>query len=178
MSFEASGFDPSCECDHEKVFVLADGGLEGEAARAVREHLGRCPGCRELYEHEVKLNSYLRSADFLEGRPSCSVHKAVAMALPTRSPVSRLLWAALAAALLILAFVYLELNGTEPVILAASVLAACWGLVSGVADVVRAVLVAAGPTILLVLGVGALVDLLIATAAFVVVSRGRRAREA
>ena len=175
MSFEASGFDPSC--DHEKVFELADGGLEGEAARGVREHLGRCPGCRELYEHEVKLNSYLRSADFLEGRPSCSVHKAVAMALPTRSPVARLLWAALAAVLLILAFVYLQLNGTEPVILAASVLTACWGFVSVSADVVRAVFAAAGPTVLLVLGFGGLVDLLIATA-YVAVSRGRRAREA
>ena len=110
MSFEAPGFDPSC--DHEKVFELADGDLEGEAARGVREPLGRCPGCRELYEHEVRLNSYLRSADFLGGRPSCSVHKAVAMALPTRSPAARLLWAALAAVLLILAFVYLQLNGT------------------------------------------------------------------
>lgn len=175
MSFGDHG--SSCGCDHEKVFELADGGLEGEAARGVRDHLGRCAGCRELYEQEVRLNSYLRSADFLEGRPSCSVHRAVAMALPTRSPVSRLLWAALAAVLLILALVYLEMNETEPVILAASVLAACWGFVSGAADVVRAVLAAAGPTILLVLGVGALVDLLLA-AAFVTVGRGRRAREA
>ena len=177
MSIEDPGLDPACDCDHEKVFVLADGGLEGEAAREVRGHLDRCPPCRELYEHEVKLNSSLRSADFLEGRPSCSVHKAVAMALPTRSPVARLLWAALAVGLLILALVYLQLNGTEPVILVASVLAACWGFVTGVADVIHAVLAAAGTTILLVLGIGALVDLLLA-AAFVTVNRGRRAREA
>lgn len=173
MSYGGSGFDP---CDHERVFELADGGLEGEAAREVRSHLERCPPCRELYEREVELNSYLNSLDFPAAR-SCSVHRGVAMALPTRSPVSRLLWAALAASLLLLALVYTGLNGTEPVILAASTLAACWGFVSGSADVVRAVFAAAGPTVLLVLGFGALVDLLIATA-YVAVSRGRRAREA
>ncbi len=173
MSFGDSGFDP---CDHERVFELADGELEGEAARKVRSHLERCPGCHELYEREVDLNSYLCSLDF-PGARSCSVHRGVAMALPTRSPVSRLLWAVLAAALLLLAFVYLELNGTQPVILAASMLAASWGFVSGSADVVRVVFAAAGPTVLLVLGFGALADLLIAMA-FVAVSRGRRAREA
>ena len=176
MSFGGSGLDP-CGCDHEMVFELADGELEGEDARRIRDHLGHCAPCRELYEREINLNSYLRSLDFSEQPRSCSVHRGVAMALPTRSPVSRLLWAALAAALLLLALVYLEVNGTEPVILAASVLAACWGLVAGCADVVRAVLAAAGPAVLLVLGIGALVDLLIA-AAFVTVNRGRRAREA
>lgn len=171
MSFEDPGSEP-CGCDHETVFALADGGLEGETAREVRGHLERCPGCHELYEHEVDLNSYLGSMDF---PGSCSVHRAVAMALPTRSAVSRLLWAALASVLLLLAVVYLELNGTELVMVVMSVLAACWGFVSGAADVVRAVLAAAGPTVLLVLGFGALVDLVIATA-YVAVSR--RAREA
>ena len=164
-------------CDHERVFELADGGLEGEAAREVRSHLERCPPCRELYEREVNLTSHLRSLDFSEQLRSCSVHRGVAMALPTRSPISRLLWAALAAALLLVALVYLEVNGTELVILAASVLTACWSFASGSADVVRAVLAAAGPTVLLVLGIGAVVDLLVA-AAFVTVNRGRRAREA
>ena len=177
MSAGDRGFDPFCGCDHERVFELADGELEGEDARRVRDHLGHCPPCRELYEREVSLTSHLRSLDFSEQLRSCSVHRGVAMALPTRSPVSRLLWAALAAALLLIALAYLELNGTGPVILAASTLAACWGFVSGSADVVRAVLAAAGPTILLVLGIGAVVDLLIA-AAFVTVNRGRRAREA
>ena len=166
-----------CGCDHEKVFELADGALGGEEARRVRAHLGQCPPCGEFYEREVNLNSHLRSLDFSEQVRSCSVHRGVAMALPTRSPVSRLLWAVLAVALLGVALVYLELNGTEPVILAAGVLSACWGFVSGSADVVRAVLAAAGPTILLVLGIGAFVDLLLA-AAFVTVNRGRRAREA
>ncbi len=176
MSFEDPGSEPR-GCDHEMVFHLADGGLEGEAAREVRNHLRRCPGCHELYEHEVRLNAYLASLDFPAPR-SCSVHRAVAMALPTRSAVARLLWAALAGTLLVLAVAYLELNGTEPVMTVMSVLAACWGFVSGSADVVRAVLAAAGPTLLLVLAFGALVDLVIATAAYVAVSRGRRAREA
>lgn len=175
MSFEDPG-SGLCGCDHERVFELADGGLEGETAHEVRNHLRRCRGCHELYEHEVKLNSYLGSLDF---SGPCSVHRAVAMALPTRSAASRLLWAVLAGVLLLLAVVYLELNGTEPVMLVMSVLAACWGFVSGSADVVRAVLAAAGPTVLIVLGFGALVDLVIATAAYhVAVSRGRRAREA
>ena len=174
MSFEDPGSEPCC--DHELVFELADGDLEGEAAREVRSHLRNCPGCNELYEHEVRLNAYLGSLDF-PGSRSCSVHRAVAMALPTRSAVSRLLWAALAGALLLLAVVYLELNGAEPVMVVMSVLVTCWGFVSGSADVVRAVLAAAGPTLLLVLGFGALVDLVIATAAYYV-AVSRRAREA
>ena len=175
MSFEDPNSEP-CGCDHEMVFDLADGGLEGEAAREVRSHLRHCPGCHELYKHEVRLNAYLDSLDFPASR-SCSVHRAVAMALPTRSAWSRLLWAALAGTLLVLAVVYLQLNGTEPVMVVMSVLAACWGFVSGSADVVRAVLAAAGPTLLLVLGFGALVDLVIATAAYYV-AVSRRAREA
>jgi hypothetical protein len=175
VSFEDPGSGP-CGCDHEMVFHLADGGLEGEAARKVHSHLRRCRGCQELYEHEVRLNAYLTSLDFPASR-SCSVHRAVAMALPTRSAVSRLLWAVLAGTLLVLAVVYLQLNGIEPVMVVMSVLAACWGFVSGSADVVRAVLAAAGPTLLLVLGFGALADLVIATAAYYV-AVSRRAREA
>lgn len=175
MSFEDPGSAP-CGCDREMVFHLADGGLEGEAAREVRSHLRHCRRCHELYEHEVRLNAYLISLDFPASR-SCSVHRAVAMALPTRSAVSRLLWAVLAGTLLVLAVVYLQLNGTEPVMVVMGVLAACWGFVSGSADVVRAVLAAAGPTLLLVLGFGALVDLVIATAAYYV-AVSRRAREA
>ena len=175
MSFEDPGSVP-CGCDHEMVFHLADGGLEGEAAREVRSHLRHCRRCHELYEHEVRLNAYLISLDFPASR-SCSVHRAVAMALPTRSAVSRLLWAALAGTSLVLAVVHMELNGTEPVMMVMSLLAACWGFVSGSADVVRAVLAAAGPTLLLVLGFGALVDLVIAIAAYYV-AVSRRAREA
>jgi hypothetical protein len=63
------------------------------------------------------------------------------------------------------------------VILAMSVLVACWGFVSGSAEVLRTVLAAAGPTILLVLALGAFIDVLIALAV-VSLSRGRRTREA
>lgn len=164
-------------CDHERIFELADGDLEPGEAREVRHHLEECGSCQELYEREVGLNSYLRSREFLEGRPSCSVHRGVAMALPTRSPLARLLWAALAGALLIFALAYLESKDAEPEMLAMSVLAACWGIVTGAADVVRAVLTAAGPIILLVLALGALADLLIALV-YVFASRRRRAREA
>jgi hypothetical protein len=99
------------------------------------------------------------------------------MALPTRPLLARLLWAALAATLLALVFVYLEFNGAEPLIVAAGILAAGWGLVLGSVDVAHAVLAAAGSTILLVLAVGTLVDLFVALA-FVSVHRRRRAREA
>ena len=163
-------------CDHELVFELADGGLSGETAAALREHLDRCPDCRELYEHELDLNAYLGSVQFPEPR-SCSVHRGVAMALPTRSLWARLLWAALAATLLALVLVYLELNGAEPLILASGVLAAGWGLILGSAGVAQTLLAAAGSTILIVLAVGSLADLLIALA-FVSVHRRRRAREA
>lgn len=174
MSSGEPGFDP-CDCDHEKVFEFTEGNLAPEAARRVRRHLEHCPGCRELHEHETNLSSYLNTLDFPELRP-CSVHKVVAMALPTRSLVARLSWAALACSLLLLALVYLEFNGTEPVMVVMSVLAACWSFVSGSAGVVRAVFAAAGSTILLVLAAGAVADLLIALA-FVSVRRGRRARE-
>jgi hypothetical protein len=165
-----------CACDQEMVFELADGGLDEKTAAPLRRHLEECAECRGLYEHELGLNAYLSSLDFPEPR-SCSVHRGVAMALPTRSLSARLLWATLAATLLALALVYLELNGAEPLILAAGILAAGWGLVLGSADVAQTLLAAAGSTILLVLVVGTLADLLIALA-FVSVHRRRRAREA
>ena len=164
-------------CDHELVFELADGGLDEKTATSLRGHLQRCPECRELYERELELNAYLSSADFPEPRSSCSVHRGVAMALPTRSPFARLLWAALALTLLALVLVYLELNGAEPLIVAAEVLAAGWGMVLGSTDVAHTLLAAAGSTILLVLAVGTIADLLLALV-FVSVHRRRRAREA
>jgi len=163
-------------CDPEKVFELADGSLDTGQESEVRGHLSSCPGCRELYERELDLNAFLNSLDFSRVR-SRSVCPVVAMALPTRTARVRVLWGLLASALLVAALVSLELNGTEPVILVMSILGACWGLVEGSADVARAVFAAAGTTILLALGLGALMDVLIALA-LVSVSRGRRAREA
>jgi hypothetical protein len=100
------------------------------------------------------------------------------MALPTRSLGARVLWGLLAGVLLVAALVSLELNGTEPVILAMSILSACWGLIVGSTEVTRAVFAAAGPTILLALILGALADVLIALTVVFVKNRGRRAREA
>jgi hypothetical protein len=165
-----------CGCDPEKVFELADGGLGLDQERETREHLASCPECQELYERELDLSAFLCSLDFSR-ICSRSVCQGVAMALPTRSAKMRVLWGLLAGALLIAALISLELNGMHPVFLAMSILGACWGLVEGSTDVARAVLIAAGPTILLVLALGALVDILIALAV-VSVNRGRRAREA
>jgi anti-sigma factor RsiW len=166
-----------CGCDPEKVFELADGGLSPEQRREVRTHLASCPECHELYERELDLNAFLSSLDFSR-MCSRSVHRGVAMALPTRSVGARVLWGVLAFSLLVTALISLELNGTEPVILAMSILGACWGLVAGSADVARAVFAAAGPTILLVLALGALADIIIALAVVSVRNRVRRTREA
>jgi predicted anti-sigma-YlaC factor YlaD len=165
-----------CGCDPEKIFELADGGLGHEQEPEMREHLASCPVCRELYERELDLSASLSTLENSRVL-SRSVCQGVVMALPTRPARMRVLWGLLAAALLVTALVSLQLNGMEPVILAMSVLGACWDRVAGSADVARAVFVAAGPTILLVLALGALMDLLIALAV-VSVSRGRRAREA
>lgn len=166
-----------CGCDPEKVFELADGALNIEQEREVREHLASCPGCRELYERERDLSAFLCSLDFSRMH-SRSVCQSVAMALPTRSLGARVLWGLLAGVLLVAALVSLELNGTEPVILAMSILSACWGLIVGSTEVTRAVFAAAGPTILLALTLGALADVLIALTVVFVKNRGRRAREA
>lgn len=166
----------SCGCDPEKVFELADGSLDTEQEREVRSHLASCPGCCELYERELDLNASLSSLDFPEVS-SRSVCPGVVMALPTRRASARVLWGLLASALLVASLLSLELNGTEPVILAMNFLGACWGFVAGSADVARAVLAATGTILLLALALGALVDVLIALTVFYV-GRGRRVREA
>jgi hypothetical protein len=164
-------------CDPEKVFELAEGSLETDQEREVRGHLASCAGCRELYERELDLSVYLSSLDYSRVCSSRPVYQGVVMALPTRPTKVRILWGLLAGALLLAALVSLELNGTEPVSLAMTVLGNCWGLIAGSAHVARAVFAAAGTTILLALALGALTDVLIALAV-VSVSRGRRAREA
>ena len=166
-----------CGCDPEKVFELADGGLSVDQEREVREHLASCPGCRELYERERDLSACLGSLDFSR-MPRRSVCQSVAMALPTRSLRARVLWGLLAGALLVAALVSLELHGREPVILAMSILSACWGLIVGSTELTRAVFSAAGTTILLALALGTLADVLIALTVVFIRNRGRRVREA
>jgi anti-sigma factor RsiW len=162
-------------CDPEAIFELAEGALAPEREREVRTHLTACPGCRESYERELSLNASLSSLEFAE--PPCrSVCRGVAMALPTRPLRARLLWSALALALLFAAVLALSLDGTIPVVLAVNAVGFVWGLVSGFADVARVAISAAGPTLLLALAVGALVDLCIAAA--LLLATRRRVRQA
>jgi hypothetical protein len=175
-------FDP-CGCDPEKVFEYADKGdspegLDSEQEKDMREHLASCSECRELYERELDLNAFLSCLVFSEMRSTGnSVYQGVAMALPIRSARVRILWGLLASTLLAVAFVSLKFNGTEPVTLAMSTLGACWGLIVGLAKVSHSVFAVAGPTLLLMLALGALADLLIALVVLSV-SRNRQAREA
>ncbi len=160
-------------CDPEGVFELADGELPSEREREVRGHLDRCRACKELYDEELDLNARIGA---IEVGDMPSVCREVAMALPTRLLGVRLAWAGLATALIVAVSVALSLDGTNPATLAVEALAAFWGFVAGLSDVAEALLVTAGPMLLLALGVGAVVDLLIAGVVFSV-SR-RRAREA
>ena len=148
-------------CDPQVIFELADGALGPERASEVRAHLEACPGCRELYEKEQKLNAFLDSLEVAESRSVCP---GVVMALPTRPLKARLLWAALALALLLVASLALSLEGTHPALFAVSSLNVFWGIVAGFADVAQTILVAAGPVIFVALVVGVLLDLFLAAA--------------
>ena len=178
-SLGSGRFDP-CDCAPEKIFELVDrerdpDGPPLEQQRKVQEHLASCSGCRKLYKHELDLNTLLHSLDFSELR-SRSVSRGVVMALPTRSTEVRILWGLLATALLAVAFVSLEFNGTEPVILAMSILSRCWGFIVGAADAAREIFVVVGPLILFVLALGAVADVFVALM-ILFLRRRRRVRE-
>src|SRR5918992_3313422 len=160
-------------CDPQVIFELVDGALGSERAREVRDHLEACPGCRKLYEREQELNAFLDSLELAESR---SVSPGVVMALPTRPLKARILWAALAFPLLLVASLALSLDGTNPAVFAVNALGVFWGVVSGIADVAQTVLVAAGPVIIVALVVGALLDLFLAAA--LLWTTRRRTREA
>lgn len=166
-------------CNPEKVFELADQDAAAESLevgeeRELRNHLARCRECRELYERELDLNAFLNSLDFQAG--SRSVHRGVAMSLPTRSAGGRVMWGLLAVVLLLAALSSLELEAAQPIMLSMGILGAFWALISSSVEVLIAIVDAAGLTILLLLVLGALADLLIALA--VVFSWRRRAQEA
>ena len=162
-------------CDPEKVFELADGGLSVDKEREVRAHLSTCPGCRELYKRERDLSAFLGSLDFSRVH-SRSVCQSVAMALPTRPLGARVLWGLLAGTLLVAALVSLELNGTEPVILAVSILSACWGITVGSPEASRAGFGVAVSSVRGALGLGANAATLIALTLVFVKKGGRRKR--
>jgi len=160
-------------CDPEPIFELADGSLGPEREREVRVHLRNCEGCRNLYESELRLNASLGSLDFGQPRSVCP---GVAMALPTRSFRSRLLWAGLAVVLLLTTSLTLMLGGSNIAALFMEAVGVFWGFVASMADVIQVVFAAVGPALLVALAVGAAVDLAIATV-YLAVFR-RRAREA
>ena len=167
-------------CDPEKVFELADQdaaaeSLEAWEERELRNHLARCHVCRELYERELDLNAFLNSLDFSQVG-SRSVHRGVAMSLPTRSAGGRVMWGLLAAVLLVTALSSLEIEAAQPIMLSMGILGSFWALVSSSVEVLNAIVDAAGLTVLLLLVLGGLADVLIALA--VVFSRRRRAQEA
>jgi hypothetical protein len=160
-------------CDPKKVFEFADGALPPDDGREVLTHLDRCPSCEKLYREELELSACMGG---LEVEETPSVCREVAMALPTRLVAVRVLWAGLAMVLLAAVSLALSLDGTNPVAFVLDSVGAFWAFVSGLAEVAEAFLVAAGPGLLVALGVGAVLDLLIAGVVFSV-SR-RRAREA
>lgn len=160
-------------CDPQRVFELAEGELPPDEEGSVRAHLNDCPACRGLYEEELELNASIGSVPVGETRSVC---REVAMALPTRLAGVRVVWAALATALLAVASLALSLDGTNPASPAVGALGAFWGFVSGLEDVTESLLVAAGPALLLALAAGAVVDLMIAGVILSVARR--RAREA
>jgi predicted anti-sigma-YlaC factor YlaD len=159
-------------CDPQVIFELADGALGPEQTREIRDHLETCSGCRKLYEKELRLSAFLGSLELAEPR---SVSPSVAMALPTRPLKARLLWAALALALLLVASLALSLDGTHPAVFAVNALGVFWGVVSGFADLARSILVAIGPILLVALAVGALLDLSLAAALLWMTRRRARA---
>jgi hypothetical protein len=160
-------------CDPESVFELADGSLAPEREREIRTHLRDCQGCLDLYERELRLNASLGSLEFEQTNSVC---RGVAMALPTRSAKARLLWAALAVVLLLATSVATMLYGANLAVLFIDAMNVFLGFVAGFADVIQVVFAAIGQALLIVLAIGAFMDLVLATV-YLAVSR-RRAREA
>lgn len=161
------------ECDPEAVFDLADGGLGPARKREVRDHLEKCPGCKDLYGRELGLSRSLCSLEYAEIK-SGYIPRSVAMALPTRRLSARFMWTLLAAALLMISLLALELHRSDPIAPMVDFLGMFWGFLAGAADVAHASLATAAPVLLVALGVGAALDLIIAAAVFTAL-RSRRA---
>ena len=166
---------PGCNCDPEVVFELADRALATGREREVRRHLDVCPGCRELYEREVRLSDCLGSLK-LSGPNHRSVRESVVMALPTRPVKARLLWALVGVGLLVTALFALATQGMNPTAFVVDSVEIFQGASMALASVLDTVLAAAGSVILLALAVGAVLDLLLAAILLSVVRR--RTREA
>lgn len=174
MSFsrEVAGDEGRC-CSGEEIFELCEGSLEPARESAVRSHLRRCPECRGTYSREMSLSAALsgpggREEPQSHGGSRGVIASSVAMAIPTRSAVSRAVWGVGAAVLLAMALGSLSVYSVQPITLVTDFMAACWGLTSGMSDAAGILLAVSGSTILVALVVGALVDALIAVTLLVV----------
>ncbi len=167
--------DAGCNCEPEVIFELADRALGPEREREIRRHLDDCPGCRKLYEREVRLNACLGSLEF-SGVDSRSVCESVAMVLPTRPVKARLLWALLAAGLLATALFALVMQGATPVAFVVNAVETFQDASMMLTDALYTTLAAVGSILLVALAAGAVVDLLLAAVLLSVVRR--RTREA
>jgi predicted anti-sigma-YlaC factor YlaD len=159
-------------CDPEVVFELADGALAPNRKREVFTHLEECPGCRAHYEREKGLSESLCSMGDGGFEAPPSVRREVAMALPTRSVKMRFMWAVLALGIFLSAGLALSLDGNTPLAMASGSLEIFWGIGSGVADVAAMLISFAGPTIVVALVVGAILDVLVAGFVFSAMRRG------
>lgn len=166
---------PGCNCDPEMIFEFSERSLDAGRTREAKLHLEECPGCRDLYEREVRINERLGSLKFSETNQR-SVCESVAMALPTRQMKARLLWAVLAVGLLGIALFALGAQDASPTAFVMEAVEAFQGTSMLLIDLLGTTLAAAGSIVLIALAVGAVLDLLLVGVLFSV-SR-RRTREA
>lgn len=159
------------------IFELAERSLDAGRARELNLHLEECPGCRDLYEREVKINERLVSLKFSEANQR-SVCESVAMALPTRPVKARLLWAVLAVGLLGIALFALGAQGAGPATFVMDSVEAFQGMSMMLTDLLGTTLAAAGSILLVALALGAVLDLLLVGILFSVSRRRTSAREA
>lgn len=150
-------------CSAGEIFEFCEGSLEPGCERAVRSHLRTCAVCRRLQERETSLSAALSGpGEDVSGGSRSGAARRVAMALPTRSATGRVVWGAGAVALLAAALISLSLHSVQPISFVTDFMATCWGLTSGVSDAAGILLAVSGPTILVALIVGVLMDALIA----------------
>lgn len=159
-------------CDPEEIFELVEGTLEPEERRLIRAHLETCTNCRDRYEREVSLNAGLCSGTpgnpQAGGATNCiaSVSREVALRIPTRSRLARLMWGMLAIGILITTTLALGFGGDNPIFMATGGTQTVLDYVSAVSDVSALLLALIAPFVLIALAVGFLVDLVIAGIVF------------
>lgn len=158
----------------EEIFELCEGSLESGRERALLAHLRGCPECRRIYRQESSLSAVLSNSGKKESKKEAvagtygaerrrgSISSAVAMSIPTRSASARAVWGLGAAALLVAALFSLSLHSVRPITFINDLMAACWGLTSGLSDAAAIILAVSGWTILVTLLVGVFADALIA----------------